>query len=76
MLSISWLQSPSAVILEPKKIKSVTVSIVSLSIGHEVMGPDAMISVFLMLSFKPVFLLSSFSLSGDYLVALLFLPIQ
>ena len=40
---ISWLQSPSAVILEPKKIKSVTVSIVSPSIFHEVMGPDAMI---------------------------------
>ena len=40
---ISWLQSPSAVILEPKKIKSVTVSIVSPSICHEMMGPDAMI---------------------------------
>ena len=45
-LSISWLQSPSAVILEPKKIKSLTVSIVSPSIFHEVMGPDAMILVF------------------------------
>ena len=44
-LSISWLQSPSAVILEPKKLKSVTVSIVSPSIAHEVMGPDAMILV-------------------------------
>ena len=43
---ISWLQSPSAVILEPKKIKSVTVSIVSPSICHEVTGPDAMILVF------------------------------
>ena len=42
-LLISWLQSPSAVILEPPKIKSVTVS---LSICHEVMGPDAMILVF------------------------------
>ena len=42
-LLISWLQSPSAVILEPPKIKSVTVSIVSPSICHEVMGPDAMI---------------------------------
>ena len=52
-LSILWLQSPSAVILEPKKIKSVTVSIVSLSICHEMMGPDAKILVFLMLSFKP-----------------------
>ena len=45
-LLISWLQSPSAVILEPKKIKSVTVSTVSLSICHEVMGLDAMILVF------------------------------
>ena len=45
-LLISWLQSPSAVILEPKKIKSVTVSIVSSSICHEGMGPDAMILVF------------------------------
>jgi len=45
-LLISWLQSPSAVILEPKKIKSVTVSIVSPSICHEVMGPDAMVLVF------------------------------
>ena len=45
-LLISWLQSPSAVILEPKKIKSVTVSIVSPSICQEVMGPDAMILVF------------------------------
>ena len=42
-LLISWLQSPSAVILEPKKIKSVTVSIVSPYIYHEVMGPDAVI---------------------------------
>ena len=42
-LLISWLQSSSAVILEPKEIKSVTVSIVSPSICHEVMGPDAMI---------------------------------
>ena len=50
-LLISWLQSPSAVILEPKKIKSVTVSIVSPSICHEVMGPDAMILVFQMFSF-------------------------
>ena len=42
-LYISWLQSPYSVILEPKKIKSVTVSFVSPSICHEVMGPDAMI---------------------------------
>ena len=46
----SWLQSPSAVILEPKKIKSFTISIVSLSICHEVMGLDDMILVFWMLS--------------------------
>ena len=45
-LLISWMQSPSAVIVEAKKIKSDTVSIVSPSIGHEVMGPDAMIFVF------------------------------
>ena len=45
-LLISWLQSPSAVILEPKKIKSVMVFIVSPSVSHEVMGPDAMILVF------------------------------
>ena len=45
-LLISWLRSPSAVILEPKKIKSVTVSIVSPSIHHEVMGLDAMIFIF------------------------------
>ena len=45
-LLISWLQSPSAVILEPQKRKSDTVSIVSPSISHEVMGPDAMIFVF------------------------------
>ena len=45
-LLISWLQSPSAVILEPRKIKSDTVSTVSPSISHEVMGPDALIFVF------------------------------
>ena len=45
-LVISWLQSPSAVILEPKKIKSLIVSIVTPSIFHEVMGPSAMILVF------------------------------
>ena len=45
-LLISWLQSPSAVILKPKKIKFVTISIVSLSVGYEVMGLDAMILVF------------------------------
>ena len=52
-LLISWLQSPSAVILEPKKIKSVTVSIVSPSICHEVMGPDTIIFVSWKLSSKP-----------------------
>jgi len=45
-LLISWLLSPSAVILETKKIKSLTVPIISPSICHEVMGPDAMISAF------------------------------
>ena len=55
-LLISWLQSPSALILEPKKIKSVTVSLVPPSVCYEVMGLDAMILVFRMLSFKPAFL--------------------
>ena len=54
-LLISWLQSPSAVILEPKKIKSVTVCIVSPSICHEVMGPDAIFLVFQMLSLSQLF---------------------
>ena len=62
-LLISWLQSPSAVILEPRKIKSATVSTVSPSICHKVMGPDAMIFIFWMLSFKPTFSLSSFTLT-------------
>ena len=52
---ISWLQLPPAVVLEPKKIKSVIVSIVSPSICHEVMGQDAMIFTFWMLNFKPSF---------------------
>ena len=88
-LLISWLQSPSAMILEPKKIKSLHVSIVSPSICHEVMGPDAMILVFWMLSFKPTFSLSSFTFikrllssllsvirvgSSAYLRLLIFLP--
>ena len=74
---ISWLQSPSAVTLEPKKIKSVTASTFSLLLlwsyrnwmpwsdgtgCHEVMGLDAMILVFFMFSFKPAFSLSSFTL--------------
>ena len=89
-LLISWLQSPSAVILEAPKIKSDTVSNVSPSICHEVMGPDAMIFVFWMLSFKPTFSLSSFTfikrlfsssslsairvVSSAYLSLLIFLP--
>ena len=71
-LLISWLQAPAAVILEPPKIKSLTVFIVSPSISHEVMGPDAMILVSWMLSFKPTFSLS-FSSRGS-LVHLHFLP--
>ena len=89
-LLILWLQSPSAVILEPKKIKSATVSTVSPSISHEVMRPDAMIFFFWMLSFKPAFSLSSFTfierllsssllsairvVSSAYLRLLIFLP--
>ena len=64
-LLISWLQSPSAVILEPPKIKSATVSIVSPSICHDVMGPDAMILVFWMLSSKPVFFTLLFQLHQE-----------
>ena len=60
-LLISWLQSPSAVILEPRKIKSATVSTVSPSIWHEVMRPNAMIFIFWMLSYKSTFSLSSFT---------------
>ena len=89
-LLISWLQSPSAVILEPREIKSATVSIVSPSICHEVMGPDAVVFIFWMLSFKPTFSLSSFTfikrlfsssslsaimvVSSAYLRLLIFLP--
>ena len=69
-LLISWLQSPSAVILEPKKRKSDTVSTVSPSICHEVMGLDDMIFVFWIVSFKPTFSLSS----RGFLVLLHFLP--
>ena len=58
-LLISWLQSPSAVILEPKKIKSVTISIVSPSICHGVTRPGVVILVLRLLSFKPAFSLSS-----------------
>ena len=86
-LLILWLQSPSAVIFEPPKIKSV---IVSPSICHEVMGPDAMIFIFWMMSFKPAFSLYSFTfikrlfsssslsaitlVSSAYLRLLIFLP--
>ena len=89
-LLISWLQSPSAVNLEPKKIKSDTVSTVSPSISHEVMGPDAMIFIFWMLSFKPTYSISTFTfikrlfsfsslsairvVSSAYLRLLIFLP--
>ena len=67
-LLISWLQSLSAVILEPPKIKSLTVSIVSPYICHEVMGLDGMILVFWMLNFKP----ASFSLSSFIFIKRLF----
>ena len=58
---ISWLQFPSAVILEHKKIKSVTASTFSPSICHEVMELDAMILIFRMLKFQPTFSASSFT---------------
>ena len=88
-LLTSWLQSTSVVILEPKKIKSATVSIAFPSICHEVMGPDAVILVFWMFSFKPTFSLSYFTLikrlfssllsavrvvSSAYMRLLIFLP--
>ena len=89
-LLISWLQSPSAVILEPPKIKSTTVSTVSPSICHEIMEPDAIIFVFWILRLKPTFSLSSFTfikrlfsssslsairvVSSAYLRLLIFLP--
>ena len=59
-LSISWLQSPSAVILGAQEKKSVTASMFFLSICHEVMGLVAMILAFRLLSFKPAFSLSFF----------------
>ena len=61
-LFISWLQSPSAMISKPKKIKSVITSTFFPPICHEVMRPDAMIPVFWMLSFKPACSLSSLTL--------------
>ena len=60
-LLISWLQSPSAVISESKKIKFVTAYTFSPSICNEVIGPDAMIFILWMLSFKPAFSVSSFT---------------
>jgi len=73
-LSISWLQSPSSVILEPKKIKSFTVSIVSPSICHEVMGLDAMILVFEYWVLSQLFHSPLSPSSRGSLVALYFLP--
>ena len=85
---ISWFQSPSAVILEPKKIRSVTVLIISPPICHEMMGLCAMIFIFSMLSLSQLFsftiikrLFSSSSLSAirmvssAYLRLLIFLPV-
>ena len=60
-LSVSWWQSPSAVILEPKKRKSVMVSIISPSICHKVMGPEAMIFFFLDVEFEASFFISYFT---------------
>ena len=71
-LLISWLQSPSAVILEPPKMKSVAVSTVYPSICHEVMGLDSVILVFWMSSFKPTFSLLLLSSRGS--LVLRFLP--
>ena len=73
-LLISWLQSPSAVILEPPEIKSITVSIVSPSICYEVMGPDDMNLVFWMMNFKPIFSSPLLLSSRGSLVLLHFLP--
>ena len=73
-LLISCLQSPSTVILEPLKIKFTTVSTVSPSICHEVMGPDAMILIFWELSLKPTSSLSSFTFIKGLLVLLHFVP--
>ena len=71
-LLISWLQSPSAVIWElPPQIKSVTISIVSPFVYHEVMGLDAMILVFWVLNFKPAFSLSSFTFKRLFSYSLL-----
>ena len=74
-LLISWLQSPSAVILEPPKIKSATVSTVSPSIPHKVMGPTAMILVFWIKRLFSSSLLSALRVvSSAYMRLLIFLP--
>ena len=73
---ISWLQSPSAMFLEPEKIRSVTISNFSPSIYNEMMGPDAMVLVFWMLSFKPAFHSPLSPSSRSSLVLLHFLPLQ
>ena len=75
-LLISWLWSPSVLILEPRKMKSDTVYTFLLSICHEVIGPDAMILVFWMLSFKPDFSLPLSPSSRGSLVPLHFLPLK
>ena len=73
---ISWLQSPSTVILEPRKRKSVTASTFSPSICHIIMGPDAMILVFLIFSLKPFLSLSSFTLIKRLFRSSRFLPLE
>ena len=75
-LLISWLQSPSAVILEHKKIKSATASTFPPSICHEVMELDAMALMFWMLSFKLAFLLSSFTLFKKLFSSFLFYSVR
>ena len=75
-LFILWLQSPSTVILEAKKIKSVIVPTFSPSICDEVMGLHAMIFIFWMLSFKPAFSLPLSPSSRRSLVLLHFLPLE
>ena len=75
-LLILWLQSPSTVTLEPKKIKSVTVSSVSSSVCHQVLRLDAMIFMFWMLSFKPAFSLSSFTFTERLFSSSLFFAIR
>ena len=75
-LLILWMKSPYAVILDPKKIKSVTVSTFPPSISHEVLIPDAMILVFWVLSFAPAFSFSSFILIKRILLIVSIILIQ